>query len=882
MLPPAPRPGPDPARLAGAGLAAPPRVAVVVPIFRHSVLVGEAIESVLEQRADFAIRLLLVNDGCPHPETDAICRDYARAYPGRISYLCKPNGGLSDARNHGIRHVLDRLPSVEAVYLLDADNRLRPPALARAMAALEADPGAGWIYPDIDMFGSGPQVDFGGAYSLLVHSVMNICEAGSLVRRAVFEAGVMFDTGFRMGFEDWDFFLSAAEAGFRGRHLEDFGFLYRKRPESMLAESHRDAAEIRGTLRGKHPALFSPRGALALEQREAPRYAIYLADRDEMLLTVDPAAAAVQRLSPAAFEELYWRARLAPSRHHAPPFVVMASSATLALLERAQCLHWVFWKIEQMVEETGLAALRLGSDPEGRFGFSEGPARDGNQAGACLMAIGAGLIEQVLGDASLGWINSVIDEACQPPVSVLELALPPQLDLAGLTDTAAFDLLVLLRRLHNASRAGCGSRPLGWRAPGISWRREAHRIVRRSLGGAVVYPRLAPGGRQIGFVLPLVEFGGVEKVALNMAAALRGLGWVPHLFVLGRQDGAITAEWTDVFASVNFLSDPEFGAWGRGEDSYFGTEIPPWAAASGRHGRALGLMFWLDAVVNMHGGAFAGVAGQLRRLGVTTVTSLHLNDLSPARRPVGNTYLGLAYEHAFDLFAPCSARLADWCHGLGVPADKIVPVPNAPSFPVAPGRLARDRAARAVRDPNQPLRVLYLGRLDRQKGLHRLERVVAATAAEGPALHWRVIGKPVLEDAGAPLSETLQRHLEPPLTSPEALSDAFAWADVLVLLSSFEGLPLILLEAMRAGVVPLATDVGAVSEVLRDGETGLLLPLEGAAEACRAGLAALDRDRALLRRLAGRAAAAMEGRDWTAAVRPLHLELERKCDARAR
>ena len=52
-----------------------PKVAVVVPIFRHSALLSEAIESVLAQEADFAIRLVLVNDGCPHRETDMVCRD---------------------------------------------------------------------------------------------------------------------------------------------------------------------------------------------------------------------------------------------------------------------------------------------------------------------------------------------------------------------------------------------------------------------------------------------------------------------------------------------------------------------------------------------------------------------------------------------------------------------------------------------------------------------------------------------------------------------------------------------------------------------------------------------------------------------------------------
>ncbi len=143
------------------------RVAVIVPIFQHSTLLAEAIESVLAQQAAFAIRLVLVNDGCPHVETEDVCLDYARSFPDRIVYLRKLNGGLSDARNHGITYILKHEPAIEAVYLLDADNRLRPHAMARAMAALDGDPSLGWIYPNIDMFGMRSAHDYGGPYSRL-------------------------------------------------------------------------------------------------------------------------------------------------------------------------------------------------------------------------------------------------------------------------------------------------------------------------------------------------------------------------------------------------------------------------------------------------------------------------------------------------------------------------------------------------------------------------------------------------------------------------------------------------------------------------------------------------------------------------------------------
>jgi hypothetical protein len=77
--------------------------------------------------------------------------------------------------------------------------------------------------------------------------------------------------------------------------------------------------------------------------------------------------------------------------------------------------------------------------------------------------------------------------------------------------------------------------------------------------------------------------------------------------------------------------------------------------------------------------------GQLRRIGIKTAVSLHLSDLTTTGRPVGNTYVALAHEHAYDMFITCSHRLAHWCHGMGVPQAKITPVPNAGGYELTAG-----------------------------------------------------------------------------------------------------------------------------------------------------------------------------------------------------
>jgi glycosyltransferase involved in cell wall biosynthesis len=50
----------------------------------------------------------------------------------------------------------------------------------------------------------------------------------------------------------------------------------------------------------------------------------------------------------------------------------------------------------------------------------------------------------------------------------------------------------------------------------------------------------------------------------------------------------------------------------------------------------------------------------------------------------------------------------------------------------------------------------------------------------------------------------------------------YRWADVVVMLSRFEGVPLTILEAQRFGCVVLSTAVGAIDELIEPGRTGFL------------------------------------------------------------
>ena len=76
-----------------------PRLSVIVPVYKVEKYIHKCVDSILNQTfSDF--ELILVDDGSPD-NCGRICDEYA-AKDSRVRVIHKKNGGLSDARNHGI------------------------------------------------------------------------------------------------------------------------------------------------------------------------------------------------------------------------------------------------------------------------------------------------------------------------------------------------------------------------------------------------------------------------------------------------------------------------------------------------------------------------------------------------------------------------------------------------------------------------------------------------------------------------------------------------------------------------------------------------------------------------------------------------------------
>lgn len=108
-----------------------PKISIIVPIYKAEKYLKECIESILNQTYN-DWELLLIDDGSPD-KSGLICDEYATK-DKRIRSLHKSNGGVSSARNFGLKEIRG-----EWVTFVDSDDCLYPKALQILLEYVEKE-----------------------------------------------------------------------------------------------------------------------------------------------------------------------------------------------------------------------------------------------------------------------------------------------------------------------------------------------------------------------------------------------------------------------------------------------------------------------------------------------------------------------------------------------------------------------------------------------------------------------------------------------------------------------------------------------------------------------------------------------------------------------
>lgn len=197
-----------------------------------------------------------------------------------------------------------------------------------------------------------------------------------------------------------------------------------------------------------------------------------------------------------------------------------------------------------------------------------------------------------------------------------------------------------------------------------------------------------------------------------------------------------------------------------------------------------------------------------------------------------------------------------------IPANKISIIPNA----VDP-----DDFEGIHRDPARPVAAIgFLGRLDPVK---RVQDVIRAMQHLDPSLRLSIFGDGPERIA---LSKIVEAHHLTGRVSFKGMVDspqiALSQIDLLMLPSQAEGMPMVLIEAMAAGVPVVATNAPGIRDVIIHESTGLLVPVANP-PALADAITRLGGDPDLRRRLVGQAANSVRQLySWTA-VLPMYKSL---------
>lgn len=173
--------------------------------------------------------------------------------------------------------------------------------------------------------------------------------------------------------------------------------------------------------------------------------------------------------------------------------------------------------------------------------------------------------------------------------------------------------------------------------------------------------------------------------------------------------------------------------------------------------------------------------------------------------------------------APLSTQISDTLKDLNI--DKIKVMPNCVDIRPAPNTRASSS------EDGRILRLLYVGWLIPAKGIEEL--MDALQMVEGVQL--TLVGPFLAQYAGDNANWVIdligERELNDRVISTgrldtEQARNVYRQNDALILPSRLEGFPNVVLEGMEAGIPVIATRVGAIPEIIRDGRDGYIVDVK--------------------------------------------------------
>jgi glycosyltransferase involved in cell wall biosynthesis len=206
-----------------------PKVSVIIPCYNHGKFVRDALQSVLKSTVIDVCEIIIVNDGSTEPFTIQVMLELEQE---GYKVINQQNQGLGKTRNNGIQ-----LAKGKYILPLDADNTISPDFIEKAVSVLDTDRSKSIVYTDREFFGQKQGIDHVGSFDIKRMIYMNYIDACAIYRKEVWEIVGGYDEKMPVqGWEDWDFWLMAAEKDYRFHYVPEVLFQYRILEDSMIKQ----------------------------------------------------------------------------------------------------------------------------------------------------------------------------------------------------------------------------------------------------------------------------------------------------------------------------------------------------------------------------------------------------------------------------------------------------------------------------------------------------------------------------------------------------------------------------------------------------------------------------------------------------------------------
>ncbi len=193
------------------------RVSIVIPCYNQEQYLKEAVDSVLVSTYS-NIEIIIVNDGST--ENLDILRNFSST---KIILIHQENQGVAAARNNGIK-----IATGKYILPLDADDKIHPEYIEKAVRVLEENPEIGIVYSRAMYFG---KVNY--EWKLKEHKFPNyLWENGipntAMYKKSDWELSGGYKSEMQDGNEDWEFWITLSELGIKTYKIPEILFYYRQ------------------------------------------------------------------------------------------------------------------------------------------------------------------------------------------------------------------------------------------------------------------------------------------------------------------------------------------------------------------------------------------------------------------------------------------------------------------------------------------------------------------------------------------------------------------------------------------------------------------------------------------------------------------------------